>query len=311
MRKNFAFALAALALCFAAPASADGPGNAGPDVAAPPVRAAPQTTPAEAAAPVGRSGQIPLMDGAITLNVPQGYRFYSADVANAFVVRNGAAAPNGTVLGLIAPASVNVQDQGAWATVVSYDPIGYVQAETAAGLTDATFEADVRSARDAQGRAFEGFAVQPAFETTAPHVAWAERSAAPGAGGRDFRHEQKILGRNGVACMTSIGNADQMGAIMAAAPDLVSMLAFQEGQRHVDFQPASDQVSAYTVPGLVTGVAQTPPQALAEPAGTGQTSFGGLSGLFPWIAFGVVILAGVGYMAVRRGRSDDNLIPEE
>ncbi len=46
---------------------------------------APQPTPAEAAAPDGRTGQIPLVDGALTLNVPQGYRFYSAEEANAFV----------------------------------------------------------------------------------------------------------------------------------------------------------------------------------------------------------------------------------
>jgi uncharacterized membrane-anchored protein len=313
MRKNFAFALAALALCFSAPAFADGTGNAGPDVAAPPVRAAPQVAPVQqGATEAGRTGQIALMDGAVNLTVPQGYRFYSADVANAFVVRNGAAAPQGTVLGLIAPASVNVRDQGAWATVLSFDEIGYVQPETASGLTDTNFEADVRSARDAQGRVFEGFAVPAAFETATPSLAWAERSAAPGAGGKDFRHEQKMLGRRGVATLTSIGNADQMGAIAAAAPDMLSMLSFSEGNRHADFQPASDTVSAYTVPGLVTGVPQAQPQALADAAGTGQTSFGGLSGLFPWIAFGVVILAGIGYLAVRRGRrdDDDNLIPE-
>lgn len=309
MAKNFALALAALALCLVAPATADGPGNAGPDIAAPPVRAAPQTTPGQAAAAVGRSGQVALLDGTVTLSVPQGYRFYSAETANAFVVRNGAAAPSGDVLGLIAPASVNVDQQGAWATVVSYDAVGYVQPETAAGLTDANFEADVRGARDAQGRAFDGFAVPAAFETTTPSLAWAERSAAPGSGGRDFRHEQKVLGRNGVACLSSIGSADQMGAIAAAAPDMLNMLSFSEGNRHADFQPASDQVSAFTVPGLVTGVPHIGPQT--ETVGTGQTSFGGLSGLFPWIAFGVVILAGVGYLAVRRGRNDDNLIPEQ
>ncbi len=52
--------------------------------------------------------------------------------------------------------------------------------------------------------------MQPAFEATAPHVAWAERSPRRARGGRDLRYEQKILGRNGVAGLTSIGSADQM-----------------------------------------------------------------------------------------------------
>ncbi len=315
MRKYFARALMALlALSLASPAFGDGRGTAGPDVAAPPVRAAPIAPQAQgASAPAGQSGQISLMNGALTLNVPDGYRFYPTPVAEAYIARNQAARPDGAILGLIAPANARVDTGDDWATVVSFDSIGYVQPATASGLTDASFEADVRAARQNQGRAFEGFAVPAAFETTAPSLSWAERSAAPGQGGRDFRHEQKMLGRTGVACLTSIGSADQMGAIVTAAPAMLGMVAFTEGNRHADFQPASDTVSSYSVPGLVTGVPQAAPQALAETAGTGQTAFGGLSGWFPWIAFGVIALAGGGYLLMRRRKSDDedeNLIPE-
>jgi hypothetical protein len=87
------------------------------------------------------------------------------------------------------------------------------------------------------------------------------------------------------------------------------MLSLPEGQRHADFQAASDQVSAYSVPGLVTGVASAQPQAIADAAttgGTGQTAFGGLSGYFPWIALGVVVLAGAGYMLMRRRKDDED-----
>jgi len=78
---------------------------------------------------------------------------------------------------------------------------------------------------------------------------------------------------------------------------------------HADFQPASDQVSSYSVPGLVTGVANAAPQAVADTAsaGSGQTAFGGLSGYFPWIALGVVVLAGLGYVMMRRRKDDDEV----
>lgn len=310
MRKHFMRAvLAALALCIAQPAFADGRGSAGADVAAPPVRAAPVQPAGPTAAPTGREGVIPLGDGSMTLNVPSGYRFYSAEEAYAYMQRNNAAAPTGTVYGLIARADADIRAPGTWATVVSYDEIGYVQPETAAGLSDTNFETEVRTARQTQNRTFEGFAAQPAFDAAAPSLAWAERSAAPNAQGPDVRREMKSLGRKGVATMTSIGTADQLPEMEAAAAELRGMLSFTEGNRHADFQPASDTVSAYSVPGLVTGVAaSSEPQAVADAAstdGTGQTAFGGLSGYFPWIALGVIALAIGGYMVTRKKRDDD------
>ncbi len=305
MRKNFARAwLAALTLFIATPAYADGRGDAGPDRAAPPVRAAPATD--TSAAPEGRSGIVPLNDD-LTLNVPDGYRFYSAEQALAFMQRNNASAPDGAVFGLLARAGDDIRQAGTWATVISYDAIGYVQPETAAGLSDANFEVSVRDARTQQNRAFEGFIAQPAFDASAPTLVWAERAGAPGAGGKDLRYEQKVLGRNGVACLSSIGSADQLDEITAAAADLRGMLSFREGARHADFQPATDRVSSYSVPGLVTGVPSAQPQAAADPASSqtgGQTAFGGLAGWFPWVAIGVILLAIVGFVMMRRRRDD-------
>lgn len=302
MRKNFARAwLAALSLLFATPAFGDGRGDAGPDRAAPPVHAAPAAN--TAGAPEGQSGIVPHNDGGLTLNVPNGYRFYSAEEALAFMQRTNATAPEGAVLGLIARAGDDIRQDGTWATVVSYDAIGYVQPETAAGLSDSAFESNVRDARTRQNRAFEGFIAQPAFDAATPSLVWAERSAVPGAGGKDLRYEQKMPGRHGVACLTSIGSADQFDDITAAAADLRGMLSFREGERHADFQPASDQVSAYSVPGLVTGVANAQAQtAAAAPAASGQTAFGGLAGWFPWVALGVIVLAIAGFMMMRRRR---------
>jgi uncharacterized membrane-anchored protein len=305
-------ALAALALFAIAPAYADGPGDAGPNVAAPPISPPVQSEPARAAPlppPQGRTGTIPLNGGDVTITVPRNYRFYGPEEANAFLQRNNAVAPPGTVLGLVAPANANVRAPGTWATVVAYDPLGYVQAETSSGLSDATLEDQVREARQTQGRPFEGFAIVPAFDAgSEPSLAWAERTAEPGsAGAADFRFEQKKLGRYGVASLTSVGTADQMPEIQGASGELGAMLSFPEGRRHADFLPASDLVSTYTVPALVTGV--DPSVAAAEPAstsnGAGQTGFGGLAGWFPWIALGVIVLAGVGYWLMRPRDHDD------
>lgn len=317
MRRNLTRAmLAALAVLMVAPAYADGPGNPGPDVAAPPVRAAPVQVPnaqPSSAAPQGRTGVIPLGNNGLSLNVPAGYRFYGEPEAHGFIQRSNQATPAGEVYGLIARASDDIRAPGTWATVVSYDNIGYVQPATASGLSDANFEAQVRDARRTQNRTFEGFANAPSFNAEAPYLVWGERVAAPGgAMGKDLRYEQKVLGREGVVSLTSIGSADQAPDIAAASATLRGMLTFPTGKRHADFQAESDRVSAYSVPGLVTGVPTAEPQAAANAAstGSGQTAFGGLSGYFPWIALGVVVLAGVGYLLMRRRNEDDEDLEE-
>jgi uncharacterized membrane-anchored protein len=305
MRKKLTHALLAFVAClFAAPAFADGLGDAGPDVAQPPVHAGPVNGEAPAA---GRNGEISLMNGEFTLTVPSGWTFYPAEEAQAFLQRTSATAPSGTAVGLLAKANVNPREPGTWATVVSYDPIGYVQPETSSGLADANFEATVRSARASQNRAFEGFASAPAFDATAPDLTWAERSAAPGtAGAADLRVEQKELGRYGVASLTSIGTADQMPEIMAAAGDMKRMLRFADGRKASDFQPAVDHVSAYSVPGLVTGVPNAQPQAVADTsAGQTQTGFGGFP-IYGWVAVGVAALAGLGFIFMRRRKPDED-----
>ncbi|HYD89774.1 MAG TPA: DUF2167 domain-containing protein [Vitreimonas sp.] len=307
MRKNLSRALFALALIAAPAAYADGPGDAGPDVAAPPVRAEPVAPAAEpASAPHGQSGAINLLNGDVALNVADGYLFYSADEARAYMQRNNASAPNGAVLGMIARAGDDIRAPGTWATIVSYDAIGYVQPETASGLADANFETSVRDARAGQGRRFEGFAAAPAYDAAAPSLIWAERVAAPGSQGKDLRYEQKVLGRHGVAGLTSIGSMDQMPDIEAAAAALRGMLSFPAGRMHADFQAASDAVSTYSVPGLVTGVPNAAPAAeVAALQGETQTNFGGLAGWFPWVALGVVVLAIAGFVLMRRRRAEE------
>ncbi len=300
-------------------AYADGKPKPTPDVAAPPVRAAPVAAPAAtAAAPVGRAGVIALADGLISLTVPAGYRYYSPAEARAFLERNRAAAPAGQILGLVAPAAERIDQPGAWGSVVSYDTLGYVAADTASGLTAANFEADVRAVRASQNRPFEGFAIQPAFDPTGASLSWAERAAPPGAGGSDLRHEQRILGRSAVAALTTIGAAAQQAQIATAAPDLYAMVSFAEGQRYGDFVAASDQPSTFTLPALVTGVAPAETAIVAEAASAGGAGAGsragGVGGIFPWIAGGVIALAGLGYLATRgraKKEAEANLAPEE
>ncbi|MGE3143146.1 MAG: DUF2167 domain-containing protein, partial [Hyphomonadaceae bacterium] len=104
--------------------------------------------------------------------------------------------------------------------------------------------------------------------------------------------------------LTSIGSADQMPAIAAAAPDYLRMITFAPGQRYADFDAASDQKARYDLPGLITGQPLDQAQGLtseaAPAAAPERTAGGGLMGIFPWVAGGVIVLAGAGYLLMRR-----------
>jgi uncharacterized membrane-anchored protein len=312
MRRLIALAACA-AFALAAPAFGDGRPRATPDVAAPPVqrapvRAAPIPQAEPAAAPIGQRGAVALpADTGLALNVPRSYRYYDAGQAQAYLIQNSAAAPRGTVLGLLLPEGQTPSSEGARGTVIAFDAIGHVAVDDAAAntkLADAAFEGEVRAARTTQQRPFEGFAAQPTLAGAGePSLSWGERAAVPGAGGRDLRFEQRLMGRRGVASLTTIASLDQMGEVGDAAPTLLSMLAFGAGQRHSDFNAASDTASEWDVTELVLG--QTTESLVADAASAGEpqtaTATGGglLGGMFPWIAGGVALLAGAGYFVAR------------
>ncbi len=314
-----------LAALMASPAFADGRhARPTPDVAAPPVQQAPvraapiaPATPATLPAPIGQTGAIALpAETGLALNVPRSYRFYTADAAQEFLRRNNAAAPSGQILGLLMPAATNPTTADAWGVVLSYQPIGHVATDGTAKLADPALEAQVRAARVGANRPFEGFAQPPVFVLATPSLSWAERSAAPGVGGRDLRYEIRMLGRTAVSGLTAVGSQDQLPAVTAAAPDLMTMLTFGAGQRYSDFSQGADQVSAYDLAALVIGAPEASQglvadAASAEGGGLQTVSSGGgglLGGLFPWIAGGVVVLAGIGYLVARmmsRRNADD------
>ena len=281
------------------------PAQPAPAAAPAAATAAPAAAPAAAAAP--RTGAITLADGAVVVTTPAGFEFWPAAEAQAYLQRANAPAARGQVQGMLAPAGSRPTQANFWGTVVAYEPIGHVAADSAPGLQAASFEADVRAARTAEQRGFEGFAAQPAFDPAGASLSWAERSAATAANARDLRHEQRVLGRAGVVSLTTVARNDQLGAINAAAPDMLGSVAFPAGRRYADFIAQTDPASSYDLPGLITGrqsEVATAAGAQGLAAVPEKTQGAGIQGWFPWIAVGVVVLAVLGWFVMGRRNKD-------
>ena len=128
-----------------------------------------------------------------------------------------------------------------------------------------------------------------------------------------------MLGRSGVAGVTVVARNDQLGQVVSAAPALQSMLSFPAGQRYGD-RAVGDRTAALDVPGLITGAAAQPAATAeaasvegAAPAAAKSGLFsGGIGSVLPWVAAGVVLLAGLGwYIAGRSPRPDDDFDDDE
>lgn len=321
----------ALAVLCAGPAFADGPDETTP-VTPPPAATQPATTTPQPAAtqaepaapaaqptagPVGRSGTVAMPAGDLNLTVPTSYLYYGPDVARAHLTQIGAPAPAGEILGLLAPRDSAPGSADFWGAVVTYQPIGHVGADTASGLSENGFERSVRDARAAAGRPFESFETAPAFAPASSSVSWVERSARANAQGPTVRHEQRLLGRNGVAGQTIVARDAQLGQIKAAAPSMLAMMSFTPGQAYSDFNSVTDAPSTYTVPGLITNVATVVADtaSVAGPNGTpakaASTTGGGQTNYLPWLLGGLALVGGLAWLALGNRRKEEDLLDDD
>lgn len=290
---------------------------------APPPPAPPATPAAQPAQAPERAGPVQpsaasLANGGVNFQTPAGYQFYSADDARAYLQRAGAAEPPGQILGMVGPTGQDPASANFWGAVITYQDVGYVPATGGEKLSAQAFESEVRASRAAGNRPFEAFAVQPAFDPNGPVLTWAERTGPDAPTARNLRYDMRLLGRSGVAGVTVAARNDQLGQVVSAAPSLQSMLSFPAGQGYAN-RAVGDRTAAMDLPGLITGnppTGVTVDTAMAEgaPSDAQKTGLfgGGLGGILPWIAGGVIALAGLGwYVSGRNRRARDDFEDDE
>jgi uncharacterized membrane-anchored protein len=292
-------ALAAMAAFSGALAYADGPDSA--------------LSAAEINAAKGVTQSIPLADGALRLDLTRGYVFIPPPKVPPILKKLDAPAPSATVLGAVAPGGRAAGDARYWVAVLTYDPVGHVPETGADELGAITFIDTVKAARPPTP-GLQSFAVAPNYDPIGKALIWCEQYAAKSSRENAIRHEQRLLGRAGDAGVTTIGRPGNLEAVKGGAKAVLAMLAFNDGYRYVDFVEASDRVSDYDLPGLISGKRRAPPPPV--PAEAPKVGAFTLSDLLPgrpygWASYlaGGVVLLGLIWFAIRaitnRGSSTD------
>jgi hypothetical protein len=295
-------------------------------------------------APEGaRAGTITLDEG-VVLTVPQGWAFWPAAEAQAYVRRSQTIAPGGQILGMIAPAELRPTDSGFWGSIVAFNRIGRVAEERADRFTAIDFLDEARGTRPTGAPRLIGFPVAPAYDPARKAITWGERydTATAGASDRPLRLEHRLLGRRGTVGLTTPARADQLTQLTAFSPMLSDMLGFAPGSGFNDVT-ASDSPPLFDLPGVITnrprgsspatvasaggptirgtplnpGGSGPPPATIDAVATTtaagaaGGALFGLDPGLFQWIAAGIVLLAAIPWIWFRKDEDDydANLAP--
>ncbi|MES2705873.1 MAG: DUF2167 domain-containing protein [Verrucomicrobiota bacterium] len=213
------------------------------------------------------TGTQTLADGAVTLALPEGFKFLSGrDTRKVLVELWGN--PPGTAadaLGLILPAGMDLLSDGSWAVIVSFEEEGYVSDEDA-GKTDyddllkkmQEGTEENNKARKEAGyptMTLKGWALPPHYDHDAKVLHWAKDLAIEGNEEHTLNYDVRVLGRRGVISLNCLASMKQLDEVKSHTPELISMTKFNPGHSYAEYDPATDKKAAYGIAGLIAGSA--------------------------------------------------------
>lgn len=209
-----------------------------------------------------QTGVIPI-GSAAQLDVPQEYYFLPPKDAR-YILEEVWGNPEDTgVLGLIFPRKSSPFDGDAWTVVLSYNAMGYVSDTDAEGYDYdallAGMKTNVRNGNDWRIKngydpiELIGWAEQPHYDKAERKLHWAKTLRFGALEGDILNYDIRALGRKGVMIARFVAGANQLADIKTAAPDVLKMISFTEGNRYADYLPGVDTVAAVGIGGLIAG----------------------------------------------------------
>lgn len=207
-------------------------------------------------------GTIKLSDGTAEIALPDAFYMLNAKDARYVLETLWGNPPDDTILGLILPKGTTPFD-GDWAVTLTSDPMGYVSDEDADSYNYdemlATMQKDAQDGNAERTKAgyptveIKGWAATPHYDKATRKLYWAKRLQFSGSEGETLNYDIRVLGRRGVLVLSFIAGIDQLPAVEAAAPEVLKMVNFTEGNRYSDFVPGVDTVAAVGIGGLIAG----------------------------------------------------------
>lgn len=211
-----------------------------------------------------KQGKVVLEGGQATLDVPAGYYFLNARDGRYVLEQVWGNPPSPETLGMLFPRDKSPVDD-TWGIEISFDPMGYVSDADAAEMDYhallETMKQDMAAANPEREKAgfskvtLLGWASPPHYDAVERKLYWAKLLHFEGEAGDTLNYNIRALGRKGVLVVNFIAAAEDLPKVEAAAPAVLKMISFTEGNRYADYLPGTDTVAAVGIGGLIAGKA--------------------------------------------------------
>ena len=213
-----------------------------------------------------KQGEVKLLDGVATLNVPEGFYYLNSADTQKVLVDIWANPPESSTdtLGMLFPSEFTPFDQGSWGVIIEYEEEGYVSDEDAdkidyqellAQMKDSTREASKERVKHGYDPIeLVGWASSPFYDKETHKLHWAkEVKFGNQAAENTLNYNIRVLGRKGVLVLNFIAGMSQKPVIDQKIDSVLAMADFDQGSRYEDFNPDLDTVAAYGIGALVAG----------------------------------------------------------
>jgi uncharacterized membrane-anchored protein len=210
-----------------------------------------------------QKGQITLRGGLAKIHVPEGFRYLDSADADTVLSKIWGNPPDQNTLGMLVPADLSIASRDAWAVVITYEEKGYVKDDDAEKIDYSKVLKDMQEGTQKanEQRKKEGYppidlvgwAAPPRYDKATHKMYWAQEIKFGNAPENTLNYNIRILGRRGVLVLNAVAAMGQLREIESVAPQIISMVDFQEGHRYSDFNVSTDKVATIGLIGLVAG----------------------------------------------------------
>jgi uncharacterized membrane-anchored protein len=210
-----------------------------------------------------RQGAFLIDQAGATIHVKDGFHYLDAKDAQRVLEELWGNPPDDSVLGLLVPDDVGLVGEGSWAVALTYSDDGYVSdadanaidyAELLKDMQKQTADANEWRKQEGYGRLdLVGWATPPRYDAASKKLHWAKELAFEGSEQHTLNYDVRVLGRGGYLSMNAIADLGDLDRVKSGMEKVMSMTAFNEGQRYADFDSSSDKVAGYGLAALVGG----------------------------------------------------------